>query len=228
MDAKMLKTLITARDALDKVIKENEVPAAGAGKEEKPVVKKTPTKKVAKLAPVEEDKPAAVKVAAKNTDGKRDITFGVKDAQTKAIKAGLGLPDGKLSDEQTKQFGKDKLNVKKYINELSDEDFDAKTIVDHIGDWLKIKNETKAEEPLTFDILTIEELKGMKDLVETKQVGIYWHPETGRHVTGPAVDSEEGLDEVGDYLVGENTKRVFDKDEKFLGFAVGKFKDIQA
>jgi len=79
------------------------------------------------------------------------------------------------------------------------------------------------------EILSYEDLKGLTDLNETDgKPGIYWHPETGRHVTGPAALSEEGLDEVKDgYLVGETTKRVYTDAEEFLGFAgIGKFKDL--
>lgn len=221
----------TARDALSKRLaeikkglpKEEPVANAGAGKAvEEPVtpVKVTKSKKAA-VKTVPEEKPAAKAAEAKNTDGKREIAFPVTASHTKALKEGLKNPD-------TKQFTKDKQSFKKYCESLADADWDAKNLDEHVADWLKLKTEPKAEEPMTFDILNIEELKGMKGLTETKTVGIYWHPETGRHVTGQT-DSEEGLDEVGDHLVGENTKRVYDKDENFLGFAgIGKFESMKA
>jgi len=227
-----------ARDALTKRLAEikkgispiKEEPAAngGAGKAvEEPVtpVKVTKPKKAAVKTVPEEIKPAAKAVEAKNTDGKREIAFPATASHTKALKEGLNNPD-------TKQFTKDKQGFKKYCESLSDADWDNSTIDEHVETWLKLKNEPKAEEPLTFDILSIEELKGMKGLTETKTVGIYWHPETGRHVTGPAEteDEEDTIKEMEgtDYQVGETTHRVYDvKTESFLGFAgIGKFESM--
>jgi hypothetical protein len=224
-----------ARDALSKRLaeikkglpKEEPVANAGAGKAvEEPVtpVKVTKSKKAA-VKTVPEEKPAAKAVEAKNTDGKREIAFPATASHTKALKEGLNNPD-------TKQFTKDKQSFKKYCESLSDADWDNSTIDEHVETWLKLKNEPKAEEPLTFDILSIEELKGMKGLTETKTVGIYWHPETGRHVTGPAEteDEEDTIKEMEgtDYQVGETTHRVYDvKTESFLGFAgIGKFESM--
>lgn len=232
-DIKMARDALTKRLAEIKkgLSKEEPVANGGAGKEPVTPVKVAKTMSETPSAPVKgkkaavktvpEEKPAAKAAEAKNTDGKREIAFPATASHTKALKEGLNNPE-------TKQFTKDKQSFKKYCESLSDSDWDNSTIDEHVENWLKLKNEPKAEEPLTFDILSIEELKGMKGLTETKTVGIYWHPETGRHVTGQT-DSEEGLDEVDDHLVGENTKRVYDKDEKFLGFAgIGKFESMEA
>lgn len=217
-----------ARDALSKRLaeikkglpKEEPVANAGAGKAvEEPVtpVKVTKSKKAA-VKTVPEEKPAAKAVEAKNTDGKREIAFPATASHTKALKEGLNNPD-------TKQFTKDKQSFKKYCESLSDADWDNSTIDEHVETWLKLKNEPKAEEPLTFDILSIEELKGMEGLTkdEDKAPGMYWHQETGRFVTGPAETEEEDTIkemEGTDYQVGETTHRVYDaKTEKFLGFA---------
>jgi hypothetical protein len=217
----------TARDALSKRLaeikkglpKEEPVANAGAGKAvEEPVtpVKVTKSKKAA-VKTVPEEKPAA---KAAGTDEKRKMAFPAGASHTKMLKDAFG--------DDKKGFENAKKTINKNYEALSREEQEAKTNDERVADWLKLKNETKAEEPMTFDILNIEELKGMKGLTETKQVGIYWHPETGRHVTGQT-DSEEGLDEVGDHLVGENTKRVYDKDENFLGFAgIGKFESMKA
>lgn len=230
-----------ARDALTKRLaeikkglpKEDEpVANGGAGKEPVTPVKVAKTKSETPSAPVKgkkaavktvpEEKPVAKAAEAKNTDGKREIAFPATASHTKALKEGLNNPD-------TKQFTKDKQSFKKYCESLSDSEWDDSTIDEHVETWLKLKNEPKAEEPMTFDILSIEELKGMKGLTETDKVGIYWHPETGRHVTGPAELKDEDYIEVGDHLVGETTKRVVDSDDKFLGFAgIGKFEGIEA
>ena len=111
---------------------------AGAGKAE--VVKKTPAKKAAKVAAGEEEEPK------KNTDGKRDVTFGAKEKSTLAILELVGipadLPATKRTKDQTKELNKTKDNIKKYINDLTDADFDAKSIEEHKFDWIKINSET--------------------------------------------------------------------------------------
>jgi formate dehydrogenase maturation protein FdhE len=141
MDAKTLKNLINARDALNKIIDAESAPAeAGAGKAE--VVKKTPAKKAAKVAAGEEE-------PKKNTDGKRDVTFGPKEKSTLAILELVGipadLPATKRTKEQVKELNKTKDNIKKYINDLTDADFDAKSLEEHKFDWIKLNSETDDE-----------------------------------------------------------------------------------
>jgi hypothetical protein len=228
MDAKYLKNLINARDALNKIIDAESAPAnGGAGKEEpvaKAAKKAAPAKKpAAKVAAGEEEAKPAAKSAAKKTDGARITRIAGKQAES--IKKALGL-----SDEQKKEFETAKASFKDYITKMSDKDYEAKDWDEHVSDWAKIKDVIKTEAPLTFEILTIEELQEVKDeLTETKTVGVFWNPSKGVHVTGPVASSEEGLDEVGDHLIGETTKRVYNKDETFLGFAgIGEFKDIEA
>ena len=198
-------------------------PAAngGAGKAEAP---SAPAKKAGKKAavketePVKEEKKEVAEEVAKT--GAKDIKFGAKDKHTTTLKEGLGDADKAVFENAKKAF-------KKYVLGLTEADYDAKTLDEHVQDWLKTR-ETKAEEPVVPTVLELTELLGLKDLAETKTVGTYWHPETGRHVTGPN-DADEGLDEVGDYLIGENTKRVYNGAEEFLGFAgIGKFKDLKA
>jgi len=209
---------------------------AGAGSAEKPVTpakakrgaaKKTDApsapvkgkKQVAKVAAAEEEKPVAVKAAAaKNTDGKREFAFAAGASHTKLLKEAMG--------EDKKAFENAKKMLKKYLEGLSDEEFDTKTKDEHVQAWLAAKNETKAEEPVVAHVLTLAEPRDLQDLAETGP-GMYWHPETGRNVTGPAASEEEGLDEIKEYLVGETTKRVYNDAEVFLGYAgIGKFKDL--
>jgi hypothetical protein len=209
---------------------------AGAGKAEEPVTpakakrgaaKKTDApsapvkgkKPVAKVAAGEEEKPVAVKAAAKNTDGKREFTFAAGASHTKILKEAIG--------EDKKAFENAKKLLKKHVEGLSDDEFDAKTKDEHVQTWLAAKNAAKVVEPVVPEVLSYEDLKALTGLTETDTAGVYWHPETGRHVTGPAASSEEGLDEVNDYLVGETTHRVYNDEEAFLGFAgVGKFADM--
>lgn len=244
-----------ARDELSKILAEikkggdtvkvsEPVANAGAGKAEEPVTpakaKRGAAKKadapsapvkgkkpVAKVAAGEEQKPAVAKTAAergatgstKNTDGKREFTFAAGASHTKLLKEAIG--------EDKKAFENAKKMLKKHVEGLSDEEFDAKTKDEHVQTWLAVRNTAKVVEPVVPEVLSYEDLKALTGLTETDTAGVYWHPETGRHVTGPAASSEEGLDEVKDYLVGETTHRVYNDAEAFLGFAgVGKFADM--
>jgi len=231
-----------ARDELSKRLAEMKkvvepVANAGAGSAEKPVTpakakrgaaKKTDApsapvkgkKQVAKVVAAEEEKPVAVKAAAaaKNTDGKREFAFAAGASHTKLLKEAMG--------EDKKAFENAKKMLKKYLEGLSDEEFDTKTKDEHVQAWLAAKNETKAEEPVVAHVLTLAELRDLKDLAETGP-GMYWHPESGRNVTGPAELKDEEYIEVDDHLVGETTKRVYNDAEVFLGYAgIGKFKDL--
>jgi len=245
-DYKTEEDVKAARDALTKILaalkkgtpnKDVEpVANAGAGKAEEPVTpvkakrgaaKKTETpsapakgkKPVAKLAAGEEEKPVAVKAAAKNTDGKREFAFPAGASHTKLLKETFG--------EDKKAFENAKKLLKKHVESLSDDEFDAKTKDEHVQAWLAAKNTAKAVEPVVPEVISYDDLKALTDLNETDTAGVYWHPETGRHVTGPAASSEEGLDEIKGYLVGETTHRVYNDAEVFLGFAgVGKYVDM--
>ena len=235
-----IETAEEARKAITKhvaALKKGEKPVANAGAGKAVVVEsKTPAKakkdtkaetpsapvkgkKAAKVAAGEEEKPAVAKTAAKNTDGKREFTFAAGASHTKLLKEAIG--------EDKKAFENAKKMLKKHVEGLSDEEFDAKTKDEHVQAWLAVKNAAKVIEPVVPEVLSYEDLKALIGLTETDTAGVYWHPETGRHVTGPAASSEEGLDEVKEYLVGETTHRVYNDTEAFLGFAgVGKFADM--
>lgn len=245
---KTVEDIKAARDELTKILAElkkgsdavnvsEPVANAGAGKADEPVTpakakrgaaKKAETpsapvkgkKPVAKVVAVEEEKPVAVKAAvAKNTDGKREFTFAAGASHTKLLKEAIG--------EDKKAFENAKKVLKKHVESLSDEEFDAKTKDEHVQAWLAAKNAAKVVEPVVPEVLSYEDLKALTGLTETDTAGVYWHPETGRHVTGPSASSEEGLDEVKEYLVGETTHRVYNDAEAFLGYAgVGKFADM--
>ena len=240
----LTKILAEIKTGGDAVKVSEPVANAGAGKAEEPVTpakakrgaaKKSDTpsvpakgKKAAKVVAGEEEKPVAVKAAAaergatgstKNTDGKREFTFAAGASHTKLLKEAIG--------EDKKAFENAKKVLKKHVEGLSDEEFDAKTKDEHVQTWLAARNTAKVVEPVVPEVLSYEDLKALTGLTETDTAGVYWHPETGRHVTGPAASSEEGLDEVKDYLVGETTHRIYNDAEAFLGFAgVGKFADM--
>ena len=196
-------------------------------KTETPSAPKKGKKPVAKVAAGEEETKPAAKPAEE--EAKYKLVFGAKDSHTKTLKEVLGLPtEEKLNDEQTKLFNKMKPKCANYVGAMTKAERDAQSLDDHVKHWHATQNQAKVAEPVVPNVLSYEELTGLSDLVETETAGIYWHPESGRHLTGPAALPEEGLDEVKDgYLVGETTKRVYNDAEEFLGFAgIGKFKDL--
>ena len=204
---------------------------AGAGKAEEPVTpakakrgaaKKAETpsapvkgkKPVAKVVAGQEEKPVAVKAAEE--DDKRKIVFGTKDSHTKLLKEAFG--------EDKKAFENAKKAVNKTYGALSREDQDAKTKDEHVQTWLAAKNAAKVVEPVVPEVLSYEDLKALTGLtVDNGKPGVYWHPETGHCVTGPAeTEEEDTIKEMDgtDYQVGETTHRVYDVEtEEFLGFA---------
>lgn len=226
----------------DKPVKEEPAANGGAGKavveSKTPVKAKKDTKTETPSAPVKKGKKPVAKVAAAEEETpaakpadeevKRKIVFGAKDSHTKTLKEVFGLPtEEKLSDEQTKLFNKLKPKCSSYLVGLSKADFDGQSLDEHVKHWHTIQNQAKVVETVVPEVLSYEELKGLPDLNETDTAGTYWDPSAGRHVTGPAASSEEGLDEIKEYLVGETTKRVYNDAEAFLGFAgIGKFKDL--
>jgi hypothetical protein len=219
---KPVKEEPAANGGAGKAVVEPKTPVKGK-KETKAETPSAPAKKAGKKAAVKETEPAkeekkeVAEEVAKT--GAKDIKFGAKDKHTETLKKGLGDADKAVFENAKKAF-------KKYVLGLTETDYDAKTLDEHVQDWLKTR-ETKAEEPVVPKILTLAELMERKNLVQTK-TDMFWDPDAGENVTGPT-DSDEGLDEVGDYLVGENTKRVYNGAEEFLGYAgIGKFKDLKA
>jgi hypothetical protein len=219
---KPVKEEPAANGGAGKAVVEPKTPVKGK-KETKAETPSAPAKKAGKKAAVEKTEPAkeekkeVAEEVAKT--GAKDIKFGAKDKHTETLKKGLG-------DADKAEFENAKKAFKKYALGLTEADYDAKTLDEHVQDWLKTR-ETKVEEPVVPTVLTLAELMERKNLVQTK-TGMFWDPDAGENVTGPT-DSDEGLDEVGDYLVGENTKRVYNGAEEFLGYAgIGKFKDLKA
>lgn len=247
-EIKTAEDVKSARDELSKIASEikkgvEPVANAGAGKAEEPKTpvkaKKVPAavkKSDAPSAPVKGKKAAAKPAAVEEEetkpadkpaeeDAKRKIVFGAKDSHTKILRDAYG--------DDKKGFENAKKAINKIYETLSREEQDAKTYDEHVQTWLDARNQPKAAEPVNPTVLSYEELKGLAGLTEQPNMaGIYWHADTGRHVTGPVEtsDEEDVIKTMGeiDYQVGETTKRVYDVEtEKFLGFAgIGEFKDL--
>ena len=134
-----------------------------------------------------------------------------------------------MSDKNKKEFVA-------YVNELTTDDFDAKTLTDHMKEFAELSTKP-ADKPTIADIteLTHYILMSRKRLIEGYGPGIYWDAVNKAFVTGPK-ESED--DEMADiefegktYVVSEKTGRVYrtdDDGDEFVGFiGVGEFKTMK-
>ena len=124
----------------------------------------------------------------------------------------------------------------KYINELVKEDFDEKSLTDHMRTYVATiagggipKDAPDADE---IPDATVDQLAVLKArLVEAYGPGVYWNPDTKTFIKGPKADEDEDVTETNmdgiTYAVGDKTRRVYreidgvDVFEGFLG--IGKF-----
>lgn len=127
----------------------------------------------------------------------------------------------------------------KYANELTQDDFDAKTLTDHMRDYVSsiARQAAPAEPPAGQDIpvVSYDDLVRTKTtLVEAYAPGIYWNSASKAFVTGPPADDDEDVTEttVNDvvYAVGDASRRVYitgDGADTFAGFlGIGKFANM--
>lgn len=143
----------------------------------------------------------------------------------KSIFSELG---GDMTEKERKDFVK-------YANELTQDDFDAKTLADHMRDYAMMCTK---EEPVPRDVqvLTHEQLLKRKNLTSGHTIGVFWDADAKEFVTGPSEDSDEDMTEItfGDmeYVVGENTGRVYlvgsdGSGDTFVGFLkIGDFAEM--
>jgi hypothetical protein len=115
------------------------------------------------------------------------------------------------------------------MNSLPKDDFAKKSVEVHMTEFAQSKNLLVGggAEPLP-DVLTYKQLKELKGLTEAG-LGVF-RTKQGKLVTGPAELPDETMDdgtfEGAEVLIGEDTKRVYNSDEEFIGFwGIGKFKD---
>ena len=120
-----------------------------------------------------------------------------------------------------------------YVNELTNDDFDAKTLTDHMKEFAELTTKPVGR-PMPDDIieLTHAALMSRKRLIEGYGPGIYWDAVNKTFVTGPADHGDDDMAEIEFermmYAVGEKTGRVYridDDGDEFVGFVgVGDFK----
>jgi hypothetical protein len=143
-----------------------------------------------------------------------------------------------------------------FIEGLTDDEFKAKGLIDHMRDFAKSANdaagpdwgggggggpqfdaapkEEAAKDERDATTVSLEDLQAIKTTATIEPVGTYWDADAGRYVKGPDADADEDCDPVSfegkDYVVGEKTGRVYlevNDVDVFQGFiGVGKFKTM--
>jgi len=128
----------------------------------------------------------------------------------------------------------------KYINELEKDDFDEKSLTDHMRSYVaNIARGGKPKEPSGEEVITTASVAALEvlkaRLVEAHGPGIYWNPDTKTFIKGPDAEEDEDVTETTmdgvKYAVGDNTRRVYrlvdgvDMFEGFLG--IGKFASMK-
>jgi hypothetical protein len=119
-----------------------------------------------------------------------------------------------------------------FINELTSDDFDAKTLTEHMYDYavmtIRPAHESDAE------TLEYNELVKLKNLIDGYSAGIYWDPIGKRFVSGPEAGDDDDVDEIEfediHYSVCDANGRVYEMSgdgDIFVGFkGIGKFKNM--
>ena len=200
----------------------------GNPKERKPRVPKEPKK---------EEKPKKEEPKQKK---------GIKPAEEKPKKE--EKDDGKrlkrmskvLSDklEATfKEFGsemtdKSKKSFVTYVNDLTTDDFDSKTLTEHMRDFVVLT--VRPTDEGEAETLEISQLQTLKNLVDGYSAGIYWDSAGKRFVTGPDAGDDDDVDKIEfnniNYYVCEANGRVYENindEDIFVGYkGVGQFKNM--
>ena len=134
-----------------------------------------------------------------------------------------------MTKEHASQFAK-------YVNELVKEDFDEKSLTEHMRCYVATvsggaqpKDAPAEDEIPSASVADLEAMKAA--LVEAYGPGVYWNSVSKSFIKGPDADEDEDVTEttMGDnkYAVGDKTRRVYreiDGADVFEGFlGIGKF-----
>lgn len=118
-----------------------------------------------------------------------------------------------------------------YVNDLTADDFDAKTLTEHMRDYVVLT--VRPTEEAEAETLELKQLLELKNLIDGYSAGIYWDPAGKRFVTGESDDDEDVLESNFNnktYMVGENTGRVYESindEDIFVGYkGIGQFKGM--
>ena len=225
---KAREKMITLNEKL--ASQEEKLEDIGKPKERKPRVPKekkpkeeTPVEKPKEETPAEkpkEKKPAEKPKEEEKDDGKR--LSRMSKVLTDKLSAVFTEFGSDMNDKSKKAFVS-------YVNDLTKDDFDSKTLTEHMRDFviltIRPSDEDEAE---TLELL---ELHKLKNLIDGYSAGIYWDPTGKRFVTGEVDDDEDVVETKFDdknFMVGENTGRVYENmndEDVFVGYkGIGQFK----
>jgi hypothetical protein len=173
------------------------------------------------------------KGAAPKTEAKAEAKHipRITPAMTKKLKDAFETVGAPWDDKYKKEFVDS-------VNGLSEEDFAAYGLEGHMSKFANTHAPSAAGGggggggPSTTKSLTVTKLKEMNEHLTEMSAGVYQHKTTKNVFSGPEEDSDEELEDVEvdgvDYVVGQNTKRVYkpqdDGPDVFVGYwGVGKF-----
>lgn len=118
-----------------------------------------------------------------------------------------------------------------YVNDLTKDDFDAKTLTEHMRDY--VVTTIRPTEEDEAETLELEELQKLKNLIDGYSAGIYWDPNGKRFVTGQTDDDEDVCETSFNdkiFMLGEETGRVYENindEDIFVGYkGIGQFKGM--
>jgi hypothetical protein len=156
----------------------------------------------------------------------------VSPAITKNLEGAFDTAKMEMKKDSPQEFAK-------YVNELTQDDFDARTLTDHMRDYVATisRQLAPAEAPTDGGIenISYNDLTRMRSvLVEAYGPGIYWNTVDKKFFTGPSADEDEDVTETTmnneAFAVGDKTQRVYkevDGEDTFVGFlGIGKFANM--
>jgi hypothetical protein len=150
---------------------------------------------------------------------------------TKLLEGAFDTARMEMKKESPKEFAN-------YVNDLTQDDFDAKALTDHMRDYVTsiARQSAPADAPAdAIRTISYDDLTRMRSvLIEAYGPGIYWNTVDKIFVTGPSADDDEDATETtmnnNSYIVGDKTQRVYmtvDGADTFVGFlGIGKFANM--
>ena len=242
-------------------------PKKGKGKKEEAVEAESAKEEVKVVKTETESKPEVTPKKGKKTEeapmapkkGKKEEAEAESDKAEKRIKRMSPTLQKQLAEVLSRAHLEASEERKRaflvFIEGLTDDEFKAKGLIDHMRDFAKSANdaagpdwgggggggpqfdaapkEEAAKDERDTVTVSLEDLQAIKTTATIEPVGTYWDADTGRYVKGPDA-ADEDCDVVSfegkDYGVGEKTGRVYlevNDVDVFQGFiGVGKFKTM--
>ena len=194
-------------------------------------------KRAAKAAPAEAESEPDTQAPAAPAPKPKKAKADTADKRIKRMSPALVKQLTNVFDETKTAMTKEHpLQFAKYVNELVKDDFDEKSLTDHMRAYVATisgggpPKDAPGEDVIpAVSVAALDVIKAR--LVEAYGPGVYWNPETKTFIKGPDADEDEDITETtlngNKYAVGDKTRRVYreiegvDVFEGFLG--IGKF-----